>query len=95
METLVGGGKGHSLHWVAGWAVPPGPKAKPLEFTLELSVQHREVTRTPFQTVKVVVPSLVHCATGTALGYLETETSSSALTGGDTQKQPRTAHLAN
>lgn len=43
-------GKGHSLHWVAGWAVPPGPKAKPLEFTLESSVQDLEATLSDSET---------------------------------------------
>lgn len=90
-----GRGKGHSLRWVAGGAVPPEPKAKPLEFTLESSVQDREVKRTPSQTAKLAVRSPVYCAAGTASGYLETETSSAALTGGNTQKQSRPAHLAN
>lgn len=91
----MGGGKGHSLHWVSGWAVPPGPKAKPLECALEPRVQDRGVTRTPSRTVRLEVGSLIQCAAGTASDYPETETCNAALTGGDTQKQPRRAHLAN
>lgn len=91
----MGGGRGTALHWVSGWAVPPGPKAKPLECALEPSEQDRGVTRTPSRTVRLKVRSSVQCAAGTAWGYPETETSSATLTGGDTQKQSRTAHLAS
>lgn len=93
-ETLVGGGRGIlSTGLLAGrfrqgqkpshWSSPWNPASR-TEKSPELPLRQKLAVRSP-----------VYCVAGTVSGYLETETSSAALTGGNTQKLPKTALLAN